>query len=151
MKTNPYYSLLAVICLMLAVLTSCSKSDDPQPQAIDPNDIISGTYTMSYLASGSNQFNLPLTDGGTTLSGTVTFSRLSSTSSSFRMVLNVSGTSTALADETVTAYVKLLNPTTVGLYNDAAMTSQVGTGTKNLIDIKITSSNGQTAAMKAIR
>ncbi len=67
------------------------------------------------------------------------------------MVLNATGVTQALLDESVTVYVKLLNQTTVAFYNEAAMTTQIGTGTKNLIDFKGVDGNGQTVAMKATR
>ena len=151
MKTKAYHQLLTIVCLLLVVLTSCSKSDDPQPQITDPNDIIAGTYTMSYLASGSDQYTLPVTDGGATVSGQVVFSRISNTSTSLKMVLTITGSTTASSEQNVVVYIKLLNQTTVGLYNGANMTTQIGTGTKNLIDFKGVDSNGKAVAMKATR
>lgn len=151
MKNRIRSYLFASLCLLTLFLTGCSKSDDPQAQITDPNEIISGTYTMSYLASGNTQYNLPVTGNGNTVSGQVMFSRVSNTSTTFRMILNVSGSTTALFDQSVTVYVKLLSQTTVGLYNEAAMTTQIGTGTKNLIDFKGVDSNGQSVALKATR
>jgi hypothetical protein len=143
--------VFASLCVLIVLLTGCSKSDDPQAQITDPNEIISGTYTMSYLASGNTQYNLPFTNNGITASGQVMFTRVSDTSTSFRMIARANNTTTPLADQTVTVYIKLVNQTTVGLYEEAAMTNQIGTGTKNLIDIKGVDSNGQVIAMKATR
>lgn len=151
MKTKVHYSLLAVFCLLLTLLSSCSKSDDPQPQVTitDPTTIVEGSYTMTYISDGSQSFTLPLTTGAGVLAGQLTLTRLTNSSSTAKMVVTVNGT--PMLTQNPTIYMKLLNQTTVEFYNEAALTNKIGTGTKNSIEIDGKDDTGERFVMKASR
>ncbi len=151
MKTKALYRLLAIFCLLLVVLTSCNKSDDPQPQVTvtDPTTIVEGNYTMTYLSADGQSFTLPITTTAGVVAGQLTFIRLTNSSSTARMVVTVNGT--PMLNQNPVIYMKLLNQTTVEFYNEAAFTNKIGTGTKNSIDINGTDDDGQRFVMKASR